>query len=297
MPREALEALDPAPGKLMADLTIGPGAHAEAIMMRILPGGRLFAMDRDPQALALARERLSRFGEAVSFAEGDFAEIEAHASRAGFQGFDGILMDLGASSLQLDSPERGFSFRQAGPLDMRMSPSLQVTAEDLVNGLSEKDLADLLYSQADERHSRRIARRIVMARRVRRIRTTLELADIVSQAVPGRRGRIHPATRTFQALRVAVNDEIGSLERGLRAASRCLRRRGRLAVISFQSKESRCVKLFFRDEERQGRMRRLKKHAIVAGDAEIAANPRARSAELRIAERVDRAGSEEGGIA
>ncbi len=280
---EVLDLLAPSPGGRFVDGTLGAGGHAEALLHRILPGGRLLGIDRDPEALAAARPRLAAFGDAAVLVRADFRDIERVAREHGFGDVDGVLLDVGVSSMQLDAPGRGFSFRREEVLDMRMSPDLDVSAEDLVNGLPEKELADLIWQGADERHSRRIARAIVTERRRRRIRTTTELADLVARAIPGRRGRLHPATRTFQALRVAVNSEFEALEDGLRGAAALLRPGGRFAVLTFHSHESRRVKTFFRDEERAGRLRRLTRHAVTASDAERRANPRSRSAELRAA--------------
>lgn len=240
---------------------------------------RLVGIDQDPMALAAARQVLAPFGERVSFWQGNFAAYEPGELR-----FDGILADLGVSSPQLDRPERGFSFRHEAPVDMRMNPDQDLTAADIINHWDEKQLADTFYTYGEERLSRRIARRIVERRP---FTTTTELADAIATSVPGkyRHGRIHPATRVFQALRIAVNQELDVLEQFLDRAPNWLQPEGRLVIISFHSLEDRIVKHQLRGDDR---LKVITKKPVVATDDERAANPRSRSAKLRVAERIER---------
>lgn len=282
---EALALLQPRPGGRYLDATVGLGGHAEVILRASAPSGMLLGVDRDGEALALARQRLAPFGPRVSLIPGRYEEL---ADLPGIgEAYDGILFDLGASSLQLDSAERGFSFGREGSLDMRMDQSTGQTAADLVNRLSERDLADLIFRWGEERRSRRIARAIVTARQQAPIRTTTELASIVAGAIPRRAWprHIHPATRTFQALRIAVNDELTGLGPALEAAVGLVRPGGRVAAISFHSLEDRIVKQTWRRLESSRQARVLTKHPITPGEAEVAGNPRARSAKLRAVER------------
>lgn len=292
-----LAALQPRPGARFIDATVGGAGHALAVLQAAQPGGRLLGIDADPAALAAAAARLGAAGlPAASFTlvHGHFAELAALARQHGFSAVDGILLDLGVSSYQLDTAARGFSFAADGPLDMRLDPGSGPTAADLVNQLDEQELADVIYRYGEERGSRRIARLIVERRRQAPITTTGELAALVQRAIGrGGRERIHPATRTFQALRIAVNQELAQLEAALPQAVALLRPGGRLAVISFHSLEDRIVKQFFRAESGYGagelqhppRLTVLTRKPIVADAAECAANPRARSAKLRVAER------------
>ena len=282
---EVLALLQPRPGGHYLDATVGLGGHAEAVLQASAPSGMLLGVDRDGEALALARQRLAPFGPRVSLIPGRYEEL---ADLPGIgKAYDGILFDLGASSLQLDSAERGFSFGREGSLDMRMDRSTGQTAADLVNRLSERDLADLIFRWGEERWSRRIARAIVTARQQAPIRTTTELASIVAGAVPRRAWprHIHPATRTFQALRIVVNDELTGLGPALEAAVGLVRPGGRVAAISFHSLEDRIVKQTWRRLESSRQARVLTKHPITPGEAEVAGNPRARSAKLRAVER------------
>jgi 16S rRNA (cytosine1402-N4)-methyltransferase len=284
LPAEVLAGLAPQSGGRYIDGTLGGGGHAAAILAASDPDGRLLGIDLDPAALAAAAETLAAYGERARLVSGNFRDIAQLA--AGFAPVDGILLDLGVSSHQLDTPERGFSFGVDAPLDMRLDPEGPVSAADLVATLPERDLADLIYQYGEERGSRRIARLIVEARRTRPIATTGALADLVAKALGGRHGRIHPATRTFQALRIAVNGELESLELALPQAVELLRPGGRLAIIAFHSLEDRIVKHFLRAEAEQGRMRIITRKPLEAGETEQRANPRSRSAKLRIAERV-----------
>lgn len=292
-----LGGLNLRPGAHVIDGTLGLGGHAEAILTAA-PDVHLLGFDRDPHALDLARARLARFGDRVIVHHGSYARMGEVATRLGFESVDAILLDLGLSSLQLDDPARGFAFRHEAPLDMRFDPTGGPTAADLLNTLDERALADLIFRYGEDRYARRIARAVVAARP---ILTTTALAEIVARAVPGGREKIHPATRTFQALRIAVNDELAQLQETLPDAVNLLRSGGRLAVISFHSLEDRIVKQFMKREStgclcppRQpvctcghiATLKQVTRKPIEPDEAEIAANPRARSAKLRIAEKV-----------
>jgi 16S rRNA (cytosine1402-N4)-methyltransferase len=289
---EVIAGLAPRPGGRYLDGTLGGGGHAAAILAASIPDGLLVGIDADPAALAAAGERLAVFGRRARLVHGNFRDMVRLANEAGVERLDGILLDLGVSSHQLDTPGRGFSFLAEAPLDMRMDPTADETAADLVDRLSEIELADVIYRYGEERGSRRIARAIVEARRKQKIATTNALAAIVERAMGGRHGKIHPATRTFQALRIAVNRELESLEEALPQAVELLAPGGRIAVIAFHSLEDRIVKQFFRAESGYGgvataaRLRIITKKPIEAREEETRSNPRARSAKLRIAERI-----------
>ncbi|MFQ5616294.1 MAG: 16S rRNA (cytosine(1402)-N(4))-methyltransferase RsmH [Anaerolineales bacterium] len=296
---EIIHALQPHSEGLYVDGTVGAGGHAWGILKASSPGGRLLGLDVDPQALALARERLAPFGERVTLLHGSYTTLGTQLAALGWVTVDGILLDLGVSSMQLDTPGRGFSFREDAPLDMRFDPSDEgaVTAADLVNTLPERELANLLYRFGDERRSRQVARAVVQ---VRPIRTTTQLASVVAGATSGG-GRLHPATRTFQALRIAVNRELESLESVLPQAIDTLAPGGRLAVIAFHSLEDRIVKDFFWRESRdcicppkqpvctcqhRAIVRIITRKPLRPAREETRNNPRARSARLRVAEKV-----------
>jgi 16S rRNA (cytosine1402-N4)-methyltransferase len=274
----------------ICDGTVGHGGHAEALLEGMGVSGTLVGIDRDVEALAVCRQRLARFGARVILIKGMFVDVREHLGGVGISETNGVLLDLGVSSRQLDDPTRGFSFQSDGPLDMRMDQSSGQTAADLVNGLPEGELADLIYQYGEERFSRRIARAIVHFRADRRLETTQELVRVIQGAVPSvyRRGRIHCATRTFQALRIAVNREIETLEPAIRAAVDVLSPGGRLAIISFHSLEDRIVKHTFRalSKESDARVAVLTKKPQIPSEEECRANPRARSAKLRVAERI-----------
>lgn len=286
--REVLAYLQPRPGGRYIDATVGAGGHAALILEASAPDGRLLGIDADPAALELARRRLAPFGERVTLVCARFSALYEVARAHGFVGVDGILMDLGVSSMQLEDPARGFSFQRPGPLDMRRSPEEPVTAAQLVNTLEEKELADLIWRYGEERLARRIARAIVARRRVRPFETTTDLAEVIAAVVP-RRGGLHPATRTFQALRIAVNRELEELEAALPQTVRLLRPGGRLVVISFHSLEDRIVKQFFRTASTgaQPRLRVLTRKPVVPAQDEVQRNPRSRSAKMRVAEALD----------
>lgn len=265
------------------DATVGLGGHAVEIAKQ-LQQGRLIGIDRDAQALEIARERLAEFGERVTLVQSRFSKIDEVARRLKLAPADGILADLGVSSLQLDAPERGFSFRGAGPLDMRMDSGESETAAEIVNYRPEQELADLIYRYGEERHSRRIARAIV---RARPIRDTEHLATVVAgaQKVRGRQ-KLHPATKTFLALRIAVNRELEDLEQFLDRAPATLNLKGRWIVVSYHSLEDRLVKQAFRRWAQQGVVKVLTKHVMIPTPEEIQQNPRARSAKMRVAEKI-----------
>ena len=282
-----LEWLAPRPGAVMVDGTCGTGGHSVAILPSLLPDGRLIAMDRDLQALAVAKPRLIEFEPRVEVRHADFRRLPEVLSDVGLHRVDGVLLDLGMSSLQVDDPERGFSFLREGPLDMRMDSAQPMTAQRLVNEASAQDLALLLRTFGEERYAAQIARRIVSHRREQPLQTTIQLAQLIAGAVPApaRHGRLHPATRTFQALRMAVNDELGALRDALDALPRVLSPSGRAVILSFHSLEDRMVKQSFAAGERQGIWRRLTKKPLRPSAAEIAENPRIRSVKLRAVER------------
>jgi 16S rRNA (cytosine1402-N4)-methyltransferase len=276
---EALHLLAVRPGGVYLDGTLGAGGHAAEILRRSAPEGRVIGFDKDARALERAREALAPFPGRVSFVHADFKEAKAVLRE---EKLDGVLLDLGVSSLQLDAPERGFSFRADGPLDMRMDESRGPTAADLVNRLPESALADLVYRYGEEPASRRIARALVAARAKKPFSTTGELAAVVRRAAwRSRRRGLDPATRTFQALRIAVNDELAGLEEALAALASALKPGGRLAVISFHSLEDRVVKRAFRALAAGGGFALLTRKPVRPGQAETRRNPRARSARLR----------------
>lgn len=285
LPAEVLAALDPKPGAIVVDCTAGAGGHSRLIAERVGPAGRVIALDCDEAMLALARERT--VGLPVTLVAAAFDELPAVLRNEGIPAVDAVLADLGICSDQLDDVSRGFSFQQDGPLDMRLDRAFGEPADALLARLSERDLADLIYEFGEERFSRRIARRIVEARATGLPQTTAELAALVRRCVPRGRGGIDPATRTFQALRIAVNDELGMLDRLLAALPACVKPGGRAAIISFHSLEDRRVKRAFRTEEWTAASRK----PIVAGEDETRANQRSRSAKLRAATRSDSTGS------
>jgi 16S rRNA (cytosine1402-N4)-methyltransferase len=282
---EALELLGVKPGGHYVDGTVGLGGHASAILARSAPSGELLAVDRDSETLEETRELLAPFGARVRLLHADYREIPGLLAG---EARDGILLDLGVSSIQLDRPERGFSFRTEGPLDMRMDRTGGRTAEELVNRTHEEELADLIYRFGEERASRRVARAIVAARKSSRIRTTTDLASIVRKSVGRGRPGFDSATRTFQALRIAVNQELEGLSQALEALAACLKPGGRLVVIAFHSLEDREVKVTFRGLAQRG-FRLLTRKPVRPGPEETAGNPRSRSARLRALSREEAA--------
>ena len=301
---EVMKMLAPRPGSLHVDCTVGGGGHTERILEAASPDGRVLGLDADPAAIARVGERLARFGDRLVLRQANFRSLGEVAPDAGFDAVDGILLDLGLSSFQLADTGRGFGFRAGGPLDMRFDPTRGEPASALVARLDEAALVDLFRRYGEEPHARRIARAIVDGRRAEPIATAEQLAALVERAVPrrpGPRGRIHPATRVFQALRIAVNGELDALEEVLAASLALLRPGGRLVVLSYHSLEDRIVKRFVAAERRgctcppvvpvcvcgrASRLRTVGPQPAVPNEAEVAANPRARSARLRTAERL-----------
>ncbi|HEX6466144.1 MAG TPA: 16S rRNA (cytosine(1402)-N(4))-methyltransferase RsmH [Terriglobales bacterium] len=286
--KEAISFLNVRRGGTYIDATLGLGGHSSEIARRLGPQGRLIGFDKDPAALAIARKRLAELGEElqqeapqISLIHGSFAEVGKRMEAASV---DGVLADLGLSSLQLGAPERGFSFQAEGPLDMRMDPQSERTADQVVNHMREEDLANVIYEFGEERRSRRIARAIV---RARPIQSTAHLAKVISVAAPAmKHERIHPATRTFQGIRIFVNRELEDLDALLAAAPRVLKKSGRLVVISFHSLEDRRVKDAMREGGQKKIYAPLTKKPLTASEEEIDRNPRARSAKLRAAEKL-----------
>ncbi len=303
---EVMEFMQPRPGGRYIDGTVGAGGHTLGLLERSAPDGQVLAFDRDQEAIAFARQRLAEFEGRVHFVNDSYSQMAEVAADMAFAPVDGVLLDLGLSSRQLADPQRGFSFLKEGPLDMRFDPAQPTTAAELLNTLPEQELADLIYRYGEEPHSRRLARLIVANRP---LTTTKELADLIAGKAR-RRERIHPATRVFQALRIAVNQELELVEAGLKAAVSLLRPGGRLLVIAFHSLEDRIVKQFMRRLNQdcicppqqpvctcdaQASLRLVVRKAIKASAEEIAANPRSRSARLRVAERLaPQAGKEVG---
>jgi len=293
-----VDLVNPVPGGLYVDGTLGAGGHSRGLLLSSSPDGRVAGFDRDPQALALAKKNLAEFGERVIIIQDSYRNFQSHLNNLSWQCVDGILLDLGISSMQLDTPERGFSFRQDGPLDMRFDPDQEITAADLVNESSREKLADILFYYGEERLARKIADAIIANRPLVR---TKDLAQIVEKVARNPKSKKHPATRTFQALRIAVNQELDALEAFLPKALESLKPGGRLAIIAFHSLEDRIVKQFFRKESKdcicppdipicvcnhKARLRELNRRPIRPEEREIEANPRARSAKLRVAEKI-----------
>lgn len=296
--QEIIHALQPRQGGRYVDGTLGAGGHARGILEACAPDGQLLGLDVDPQALEIARKTLAPYEGRFHLAQASYTTLAVQLQRLGWSAVDGILLDLGASSMQFDTPQRGFSFQYDAPLDMRFDPRTPRTAADIVNQYSERELADLIYEYGEERDARKIARAIV---RARPLHTTRQLVAVIEAVSPRRGGRLHPATRTFQALRIAVNDELEAVKAVLPQAVAGLRSGGRLAVISFHSLEDRIVKEFFREQsrdlvnppyeriyeqERQAILKEITRKPITPSEEEMRSNPRARSAKLRIAEKI-----------
>lgn len=287
MADEAIGSLNLKPGSTVLDATLGAGGHARMILERIIPGGRLIGIDQDPDAIERSMGELKEFKGSLMLSRGNFRDLDRIASRSGADKLQAAIFDIGVSSFQFDEPGRGFSIRTDAPLDMRMDPASSPTAADIVNKTRESELADIIWRYGEERYSRKIARFIVEGRLKRPIETTGELAAIIHRAVGGRyrKQRIDPATRTFQAIRIAVNDELAALEEGLKKAVSLLAPGGRVAVIAFHSLEDRIVKNIFRAFAKDGVLRLITKKPLRPSQAEIGSNPRARSARLRVAEK------------
>jgi 16S rRNA (cytosine1402-N4)-methyltransferase len=280
LPAVVLEYLAPAPGQILVDATVGAGGHARLLAERLGPSGKLIGLDKDAIMLALARPRLN--GLPAQLRQANFDRLRKVLDELEIAAVDGVLADLGFCTDQLESPTRGLSFQQPGPLDMRLDPDRGEPASDLLKWLGERELADLFWQLGEERFSRRVARRIVEVRRREPLETTEQLAQLVRRCVPRAKGRrsIDPATRVFQALRIAVNDELGALDRLLAALPKCLKPGGRAVIISFHSLEDRRVKQTFRDRQRG---QELTRKPVQASEEEVRDNPRARSAKLRAA--------------
>jgi 16S rRNA (cytosine1402-N4)-methyltransferase len=296
--KEIIHALQPRQGGRHVDGTLGAGGHARGILEASAPDGQLLGLDVDPQALAIARKTLAPYEGRIHLAQASYTTLSAQLQQLNWREVDGIVLDLGASSMQFDTAERGFSFMQDAPLDMRFGPHATQTAADIVNTFDEQELADLIYEYGEERDSRKIARAIMNKRP---LHTTRELVAAIEAVSPRRGDKAHPATRTFQALRIAVNDELSSIKEVLPQAVTGLRPGGRLAVISFHSLEDRIVKEFFREQskdlvnppyeqiykiERKAIIKEVNRKPITPLEEETKNNPRARSAKLRIAEKI-----------
>ena len=296
--QEIIHALQPRSGGRYVDGTLGAGGHARGILEACSPDGLLLGLDVDPQALALARETLAPYEKRIRLVQASHITLSEQLIAAKWDSIDGIVLDLGASSMQFDNAERGFSFMQDGPLDMRFGPQALMSAEEIVNTFDERELADIIYRYGEDRDSRKIAKSIVMNRP---LRTTRELVAVIEKASPRRGDKLHPATQTFQALRIAVNDELTAVEKTLPQAVAALRSGGRCAVISFHSLEDRIVKEYFREQskdlinppyeqiyevERKAIVQLVNKKPILPSEEEIKENPRARSSKLRVIEKL-----------
>lgn len=298
MLNEVLEALQVTPGGIYVDCTAGTGGHASAILERCLPGGRLLGLDADPEAMEIARERLRGFGDSATLVRQNFRKIAEVCLENGFSGVNGILMDLGLSRLQIEHDYRGFSFMKDATLDMRIDPDQEITADKILNSYPEQEIADILYRYGEERRSREIAHRIVT---MRPIKSTLELAGIAAAVYGGRKGRINPATRTFMALRIAVNDELDNLKLALYGCVPVLFSGGRLVMISYHSLEDRIVKHFAREQStncicppgiaycncgHRAKLKIISRKVIKPSADEVRLNPKSRSAHMRVMEKI-----------
>jgi len=285
---EVLDYLNLGPGEVIVDATIGTGGHSQAILERIMPGGKLIGIDRDEESLAVARERLSHYSGACEFVYGNFVDLDTILQNLKIKKIDGILFDLGVSSYQLQNPARGFSFQEDGPLDMRLDRNSYISAYDLINNLNEEEISALLWTFGQERWHNRIARFLVEARQKQAITTTRHLSDIVVKAIPPkyRHYRIHPATRTFQAVRIAVNRELETIGIAISKAIELLDESARICVISFHSLEDRIVKLCFRKFTLEGKIKIITPKPLMQTETEISQNLSSRSSKLRVAEKL-----------
>jgi len=285
---EVIDYLKLSPGKIIVDATAGTGGHSKGIIERILPGGKLIGIDRDQDSLDVAKERLRDFGNAFEFVYGNFVDIDKILEKLDVKKVDGILFDFGLSSYQLEDPNRGFSFQNEGPLDMRFDRNSFISAYDLINNLNEEEISAILLTFGEERWHNRIARFLVEERERHAITTTRELSDIVVKAIPHkyRHYRIHPATRTFQAVRIAVNRELETIGTGISKAIELLDKQGRICVISFHSLEDRIAKLSFRKFAAEGKINIITPKPLTPKVAEMRENPSSRSSKLRVAERL-----------
>lgn len=296
--QEIIHALQPRSGGRYVDGTLGAGGHARGILEACAPDGQLLGLDVDPQALAIARETLAPYEGRIHLAQASHITLNEQLVSLKWDAIDGIILDLGASSMQFDSPERGFSFMQDGPLDMRFGSNATMSADEIVNTFDERELADVIFKYGEDRDARKIARAIVSSRP---LHTTGQLVAVIEKASPRRGDRVHPATQTFQALRIAVNDELAAVEKTLPQAVAALKSGGRCAVISFHSLEDRIVKEFFKGQskdlinppyeriyevERKALIKIVNKKPILPGEEEMRDNPRARSAKLRVVEKL-----------
>ena len=290
MLQEVLDYLKLAPGQIIVDATLGTGGHSLEILKRITPGGRLIGIDRDENSLAICRQRLIEFKESTEFVHANFADLDQVLANLGLEKIDGIIFDLGISSYQLHDAQRGFSFQEEGPLDMRLDKSSYICAYDLVNNLNENEISAMLWNFGQERWHNRIAHLLVQERRNVPIATTKQLANLVMRAIPHRYRRsyyrIHPATRTFQAVRIAVNRELEILENTIKKAVDILRKQARICVISFHSLEDRAIKHTFRALKAEGLIDIITAKPLTPGSGEIEANPSSRSSKFRVAERI-----------
>ncbi len=290
MLNEVLEYLNLKPGQVIVDATMGTGGHSQAILEKITPGGRLIGIDRDRESLEICKKRLADFGSACEFVHANFTQLDTALENLGIQKVDGIIFDLGISSFQLSDPERGFSFQEEGPLDMRMDRDSYISAYDLVNNLTQEEISHLLRDFGQERWHNRIAHLLVEEREKHPIATTQELSEIVVRSIPARfrhrHYRIHPATRTFQAVRIAVNRELEILESAVNKAIEFLNINARVCVISFHSLEDRVIKFAFRKASAENRIEIITPKPLTAALSEVRANPSSRSSKLRVAERL-----------
>jgi len=290
MLNEVLNHLNLSPGKIIVDATIGTGGHSKMILEHILPGGRLIGIDRDQESLEVSRRRLQDSSDSCDFVHGNFIDIDKILGSLNIKKVDGILFDLGISSFQLEDPHRGFSFQCEGPLDMRLDRDSYISAYDLINNLNEEEISTLLWNFGQERWHNRIAHLLVQEREKQPIATTLQLANIVFRSIPHRYKyryyRIHPATRTFQAVRIAVNRELETLEIAINKAITILEKRARICVISFHSLEDRIVKLNFRRAALEGVIDIITPKPLIPSQSEIDSNPSSRSSKLRAAEKL-----------
>ncbi|MDO8602316.1 MAG: 16S rRNA (cytosine(1402)-N(4))-methyltransferase RsmH [Candidatus Omnitrophota bacterium] len=286
--KEVIDFLNPAPGQIIVDATIGGAGHSEQILRRITPGGMLIGIDRDEEALRLASERLRPFEGSFKLINKNFKYLKEILKDMGVSKANGIVFDLGISSIQMEAWQRGFSIKNDGPLDMRMDRSQNLTAKDLVNRFRETELSEIIRDSGEERFYRRIAKRIVEERRHKEISTTAELSDIILRSLPysHNKYKIHPATRTFQAIRIKVNDELGSIQEALNALPEALEKSARCCVISFHSLEDRIAKNTFKEFKAMGLFNVLTKKPVMAEGEEVVSNPRSRSAKLRAGERL-----------
>lgn len=286
--REVIEHLDPSPGDVILDGTCGGGGHSQEILEKIIPDGKLIAVDADPEAIKRVKNKFEGFGGSVKFINRNFRHIESILEEAGVKKLNGAVFDLGFSSFQIDSGHKGFSFLREGPLDMRFDQTQGITAKEVVNTFTREELAEVIRNFGEERHAKLVANAICSERRRSPLRTTSDLVDIASRALGRKyyRQRLHPAARTFQALRIFVNDELGALEEAIERTVKMLTPGARICVISFHSLEDRIVKHMFRDYAREGKVESITKKPICPGKDEVKANPRARSSKLRVAEKI-----------